>query len=150
MLQVIKHKLQHLYQINRSGNSSALVLSKNLPFYKKVDKICFEWKSVFFAFSHLKYFFVTHGHIPALFNYLDLILSDLSHSQSPLHSKTYLQILETKTETHFTLWQSWGNLGSLYLKRTQILTFSGTKSCLKEKLWLQTTISFRDSESCMS
>ena len=33
MLQVIKHKLQHIYQINRSNDSSSLVLSTNLPFH---------------------------------------------------------------------------------------------------------------------
>ena len=38
MLQVIKHKLQHLYQINRRDDSSTLVLSKNLPFHQKVEK----------------------------------------------------------------------------------------------------------------
>ena len=48
MLQVIKHKLQHLYQINRSNNSSSLVISKNSPFDQKVDKKNFEWKSMFF------------------------------------------------------------------------------------------------------
>ena len=31
-----------------------------------------------------------------LFNFLDLMLSSLSHSQSLQHSKTYLQSLETK------------------------------------------------------
>ena len=67
-------------------------------------------KSMFFAFSHFNLFFGTHGHIPAIFNFLDLMLSALSHSQSPQHSKTYLQSLETKPETHFILWQSQGNL----------------------------------------
>ena len=106
MLQVIKHKMQHLYQINRSEDSSALVISKNLPFHKKVDKKSFEWKSMLFAFFHFKNFCVTPGHIQATFNFLDLILSELSHGQSPQHSKTYLQSLETKPETHFMLWQS--------------------------------------------
>ena len=66
--------------------------------------------SMFFACSHFNNFFGTHGHIPALFNFFNLMLSALSHSQSPQHSKTYLQRLETKSETHFILWQSWGNL----------------------------------------
>ena len=81
-----------------------------------VKKITFSQKSgqnqlgmkkyVFFAFSHFNNFFVTHSHIPAILNFLDLILLELSHSQSPQHSKTYLKILETKTETHIILWQS--------------------------------------------
>ena len=37
--------------------------------------------------------------------FLDLILSELSHSQSPQHSRTYLQSLETKPEAHLILWQ---------------------------------------------
>ena len=55
--------------MNRSGNSFTLVLSKKLPFHKKVDKISFEWKSMYFAFSHFNNFFVNHGHIPAIFNF---------------------------------------------------------------------------------
>ena len=47
-----KHKLQHLYKIYRSDDSSTLGLSTDLPFYKKVDKMSFEWKGMFFAFSH--------------------------------------------------------------------------------------------------
>ena len=79
---------------------------KYLPFNIKVEKIRFEGRSMFFAFSHFNNFFVTHGHIPAIFNFLDLILSELSHNQSPQHSKTYLQSLKAKTETHLMLWQS--------------------------------------------
>ncbi len=75
-------------------------------FTKKVIKISLEWKSMFIAYSHFNNFFVTHGHIPAIFNFLDITLSELSHSQSPRHSKTYLQKLEIKIETHFILWQS--------------------------------------------
>ena len=60
-----------------------------------------EWKKVFFfAFSHFNNFFGTLGHITAIFNFLDLMLSTLSHSPSPQHSKTCLQSLETKPETH--------------------------------------------------
>ena len=115
----------------------------------KMDKISFEWKSMFFAFSYFNNFFGTQGHIPAIFNLLDLMLSALSHSQSPQHSKTYLQSLENKPETHFILWQSRGNLFH-FSKKAKILYFLGTKSCLKAKLWLQITIFFNDSESCMS
>ena len=43
----------------------------------------------------LSHVFGIQGHIPAIFNFLDLMLSALSHSQSPHHSKTYLQSLET-------------------------------------------------------
>ena len=43
VLQVLNYKLQHLYQINRSDNSSALVLSKKIMFHKKkLDKMSFE------------------------------------------------------------------------------------------------------------
>ena len=45
-----KHKLQNLHKINRSNNSSALVLSTNLSFHKKGDKMSFEWKSCFLLF----------------------------------------------------------------------------------------------------
>ena len=70
----------------------------------------FERKSMFLAFSHFNKFYVTHGNIQATLIFLDLMLSALSHRQSPQHSKTYLQSLETKQETHFILWQSLGNL----------------------------------------
>ena len=86
------------------------MLSKYLPFHKKVDKISFEQKSVFIAFPHFNNFFGTHGHIPAIFLFLDLMLAVPSHSQSPQHSKTYLQSLETKPETYFIFWQSQQNL----------------------------------------
>ena len=46
---------------------------------------------MFFAFSHFNNLFGTHDYIPAIFNFLDLMLSALSHSQSPQHPKTYLQ-----------------------------------------------------------
>ena len=116
MLLVIKHKLQHLYQINRNDDNSALVLSKNLTFHKKMDKL-------------------------STFNLVLLMLSAPSHSQSPNHSKIYLQSLETKPETHFILWQSVENLFHFSL------SFLGTKSCLKKKQRLETTIFFWDSES---
>ena len=71
----------------------------------KVGKISFEWKKVFFlAFSHFNNFFVTQGQIPAISNFLDLILPELSHNQSLQYSKTYLQSLKAKTETHFIIW----------------------------------------------
>ena len=79
-------------------------------FTKKWTKLALNEKVCFFAFSNFNTFFGTRGHIPAIFNLLDLMLSALSHSQSPQHSKTYLQSLETKLETHFILWQSRGNL----------------------------------------
>ena len=139
MLQVIKQKLKHLYQIDRSDNNSALMLSKNLHFHKKVDKINFEWKSMFFVLSHFNNFFGTHGHIPAIFNFWDLMVSALLHSRSPQHSKKYLQSLEIKPDSLFILWQSQGNLFLLQLERPKIV---GTKSCLKKKLWLQTTFFF--------
>ena len=73
------------------------------------EKVCF------LAFSHFKYFIVTHGHIPAIFNFVDLILSELSLSQSPQHSKIYLQSWKPNQklilycgkvkETYFTLFK---------------------------------------------
>ena len=106
---------------------------KGNRFKEKWTKLALNEKSMFFAFSHFNNFFVTHGHIPAIFNLLYLMLSALSHSQSPQHSKTYLQSLETKPETHFILWQSRGNLCHFSLKVENIVIL-GTKSCLKEKL----------------
>ena len=78
---------------------------KNLPFTKKWKTSALNEKVCFF-FPHFNIFFVTHSHIPAIFSFLDLIISELSHSPSLKHSKTYLQSLETKTGTHFILWQS--------------------------------------------
>ena len=43
---------------------------KKVTFLQKVDRISFEWKSMFFfAFSHFNYFFGSHGHIPAIFKF---------------------------------------------------------------------------------
>ena len=82
---------------------------------------------MFLAFSHFNNFFVTHGHIPAIFNFLDLILSELSNSQSPQHSKTHLQSLETNLETHFILWQSEGNLFHFSQKDPNFVIFKDLK-----------------------
>ena len=97
---------------------------------KKINLITKKWrksalneKVCFFPFSHFNNFFGTRGKIQAIFNFLEQVLSLLSHSQSPQHSKTYLQCLETKLETHFILWQSWGNLFSLQLKRPKFCHF---------------------------
>ena len=49
-------------------------------FSQKVNKMSFEWKkSMILAFSHFNNYFVTHCHILAIFNILDLLLSELSH-----------------------------------------------------------------------
>ena len=91
-------------------------------FTKKWKKSALNEKVCFSAFYHFNNFFGTHGHITAVINFLDLILSVLLHSQSPQHSKTYLQNLKTKPETCF------------------ILSFLGTKRCRTEKLRLKTLI----------
>ena len=54
-------------------------------FTKKGKKTALKEKIKFFfsAFSHFNNFFGTHSHLPAIFNFLDLLLSALSHSQSP-------------------------------------------------------------------
>ena len=64
-------------------------------------------KKYVFAFYHFNNFFGTDGHIPAIFNFLDLILSSLSHSQSPQNSKTYLESLETKICKFWVLKAVW-------------------------------------------
>ena len=48
-------------------------------------------KYVFFAFSHFNNFFVTYGHVPAIFNFLDMILSELSQPKPPGFSNIYLK-----------------------------------------------------------
>ena len=40
---------------------------------------------MFLAYSHFNNFGVTHGHITAIINLLDIMLSALSHSQSVVH-----------------------------------------------------------------
>ena len=71
---------------------------KKFTFSQKGGQNQLWMKSMFFAFYHLNHFFGTHGPIPAILKLLDLILSTLSHSQSPQHSKKYLQCLETKSD----------------------------------------------------
>ena len=102
-LQVIKHKLQLLYQINRSKNSSTLVVSTNLPLSQKGEqnKLCF---LVFFPPTSITFCYS----LPPTSHILFILffrpdLTELSHSQSPQYSKTYLQSLETKPETHLIL-----------------------------------------------
>ena len=100
VLQVIKHKLQLLYQINCSKNSSALVLSTNLPLSQKGEqnKLCF---FLFFSPTSITFCYSLPPTSHILFFRPDL--TELSHSQSPQYSKTYLQNLETKPETHLIL-----------------------------------------------
>ena len=95
-------------------------------------------KTMLFAFSHLNNFFGTHGRIPSVSNFLDLMLSVLSHSESPQHSKIYLQSSETKPETHLYYSKVKDTFFTSF-KKAKIWYFLGTKSCLKEKLCLQTT-----------
>ena len=52
-------------------------------FTKKWAKRALNEKVCVFAIFHFNNLFVTPGHIPALLNFLDPILSELSHSQSP-------------------------------------------------------------------
>ena len=106
VLQVIKYKLQHLYKINCSDNSSVLALKNHLPFHKKIYMWVFNEKIYIYFFFQLLYFFVTHGDMPAIINCLDLLLSELSHNKIPQHSKPYLQSLETKLKTYLIFWQS--------------------------------------------
>ena len=91
-------------------------------FTKKWTKSVLNEKSMFLDFSHFNNFFGTHGHIQAIF-FLDLMLSALSQSQSPQHSKTFLQSLDTKPETHFIFRQSRENLLSLQFKRPKVCNF---------------------------
>ena len=70
---------------------------------------------MFFTFSHFHYFFVTHGHKPAIFNFFNRNLSDLWHSLSPQHSKTYLQGLETKPKTYLYIIIYYGKVKETYL-----------------------------------
>ena len=79
---------------------------QQLTFSQKVLKKDFNEKVCFFAFFHFNNFFVTPGHNPAMFNFWDLILSELSQSQYSQFSKTYLQNLETHTEINFIVCQS--------------------------------------------
>ena len=82
---------------------------KKINLFKKWTKSALNEKSICFVFSNFNNFFGTHGHIPTIFNVLNPMLPALSHMQSPGHSITYLQSLETKPETHFISWQSRGN-----------------------------------------
>ena len=132
MLQVIKQKLQHLYQINRSNDSSARVLSKNLTFYKKVNKVSFEWKSMFFCFFPLQIFFVTHGHIPPIFNFLTWFFLNYHIAKAPTIPKHIFKAWKPNQK----LILCYGKVRETYLtsvKKVNILSFLGTKSCLTEK-----------------
>ena len=103
-------------------------------------------KSMFFAFSHFKYFFVTHGHIPAIFNFLDLILSQLSHSHIHIHIHIPKHIFEVwKQNQKFILY--YGKVREIYLtsvKKVNILSILGTTICLTDKKRLQPFIIFRE------
>ena len=84
-------------------------------------------KKYVFCFFHFNNFFVTPGHIQAIFNFQDPILPELSHSQSRQHSRTYLQNLETNTETNFIVWQSQGNLIHFSKKCPNFVVFKDLK-----------------------
>ena len=104
---------------------------------KKGTKSALNEKVCFFAFSHFNNFFGTHGHIPAILNFWDRMLSALSHSQSPQHFKTYLQSLETKPETHFFMPKSRKPF-SLQLKRPKFCHFLGLKAVWRKNYGYKT------------
>ena len=61
-------------------------------------------------------------------NFWDPIVLELSHSQNPHHSKTYVQHLATNTETHLIVWQSWGNLFHFSQKGPHFVIFKELKA----------------------
>ena len=66
--------------------------------------------------------------IPAIFNLWDPILSELSHSQSPQHFRTYLKYLETNTETFFYSMAKLRKLISFQSKWPKFCHFQGLKA----------------------
>ena len=76
-----------------------------------------------YVFLHFNNYFGTHGHIPAIFNFLDLILSALSHNQRPQNFKTYLQSFETNMESFFYITAKSRKSFSLQLKRQNFCNF---------------------------
>ena len=118
-------------------------------FTKKVDKIGFECKSMFFALSHFDNFFVTHGHIPAIFNFLDLILSELSHSQSPSILKHIFKVWKPKRK----LILYYGKVKETYftsVKKAQVFIIFKDLKLSDKKTIIKNPNFFRVSESCMS
>ena len=116
-------------------------------FQKKTEESVTNEKYVF-CFSPLQIFFCkSRSHFCYIY-FLDLILSELYHSQSPQHSKTYLQCWETKPETHFMLCQSKETYFTSVKKAKQISSL-GPKSCLTRKK-VTNLIFFLDFERCMS
>ena len=141
MLQVINTKIVKPISIWPQQRQLQAGAVKNLSFsLKSGQNQLWMKKYVFLLFPTSITFLVLMVTYQPNLIFLDLMLSALSHSQSPQHSKTYLQSLETKPENHFILWQRWGNLFTS-VKKAEILSLLGTKICLKEKL--------RDSESCI-
>ena len=61
---------------------------------------------MFFAFFHFNNFFVTPGHIQAIFNFWDPILPELSNIQSPQHFIVWQRISKiSRCWTTLTIWQ---------------------------------------------
>ena len=137
MLQVIKHTLEHLYQINRSDDSSVLVLSKNIPFHKKMDKISFEWKSMFFLFFPTSITFLV----------LTVIYQPYLIFETECYQHYHIAKAHSIPKPIFKVWKPNRKLVLYYgkvketnftsVKKANILSFLGTKRCRTEKLRLK-------------
>ena len=84
-LQVFKHKLKHLYQINRSDDNSALVLSTNLPFAQKnlQNELGMKKYVFFLLFPTSIPFFVTQSHKPAILSFCSTWFYQNYHQKAP-------------------------------------------------------------------
>ena len=79
------------------------------------------------SFLPLNDFFNSPWHTPKVSNFIGLILSELSHSQSPHHSRTFHQNYETKQETYFLLCQSLWNQTHFRPKGQNLVFFMDLK-----------------------
>ena len=92
---------------------------------------------MYFSFPHFNNFFVTHGHIPAIFMFLDMMLTELSHSQSPNILKHIFKVWKPKQKLilyHGKVKETF----FISFKKAKMLKFLGIKSCLTGKIRLQT------------
>ena len=120
-LQVIKHKLQHLFQTNRSDNRFGWCCQKIYPF-KKNWLFCYSWSHT----CHIKLWDLFFYH-----NY--------HKAKAPSIPKHIFKV--RKPNCKLILY--YGKVMETFLtsvKNAKIMSFLRTKSCLTEKLRLQTSI----------
>ena len=139
-LQVIKHKLQHLFQTDRSDDNFGWCCQKIYPLKKKWTKWALNEKSMLYSFSPLHWLFCYSRSHTCHIKLWDLFFYHNYHkAKAPSIPKHIFKV--RKPNCKLILY--YGKVVETFLtsvKNAKIMSFLRTKSCLTEKLSFQTSI----------